>query len=160
MLEAAGDAPSPRPAKRLPDRADETEGHPRPLLALGRDCEYGRADRRVGGGPRDRSPLGGVDSHNREVAVGIDTPDLPGERLPVAEGDGRLRTPEVVGVGEHQAVGHDDAGAPPASRADADHRGRHLVDDHGRRLLQLLENCHVGLLDSDLRCASEYHCSG
>ena len=71
-------------------------------------------------GPRQGGRAGGVDLEHDEVAVGVDGGDAALLGATVGEGHLGGAVAEVVGVGEHVAVGHDDAAAPPGGSADAD----------------------------------------
>ena len=66
--------------------------------------------------------VAGVDLEHDEVAVGVDRRHAA--LLGAAVGEGHLggAVAEVVGVGEHVAVGHDDAAAAAGRAADADDR--------------------------------------
>src|SRR5690606_9001666 len=85
----------------------------------------------VGGGvgPRGRGGAAGVDGEDGEVAVGVDRGDPALHRPAVGEGHLGRAVAEVVGVGDDEAVGHDDPAAAAAVPPDADDGGGDGVGD-------------------------------
>ena len=143
----------PRPPERAPDAAHQAEGDPQAVAAAG----GGKHDLAEGGGPV--RPLRGcgprrVDGQDDEIAFRVATPHLALRGTAVGEADLRGAVSQVVGVGEHQAIGQHDARASPI--APNGHRGGAGALGHrGGRRLQLLECGHPALLCFQTRVTSK-----
>jgi hypothetical protein len=97
-------------------------------------------------------PAGGLDGHDREVAVEVGAGHLTGGGAPVGEHDGHLVASHVVGVGQDLSIGDDDAGPVPPAAADADDGRAGLGCDGPNCLFQLLQYAHPCLLCSIVTC--------
>jgi hypothetical protein len=144
VLDAAGDAPAPRPAEGAADRRHQPEGDAQLPAGVG-DREHRGAD--AGGavvGPGDGGGAAGVDRDHRQVGVHVDAGDAADHAAAVGEHHRGLLAAEVVGVGGDPAVGQHHPGAAAAAAADADHRGPDPLGHLGDGLLQLVEDAHGG----------------
>ena len=134
-------------AARAPERpvhaGDEPERHAQPAAAGVGQGEHRRPDR--GGravGPRQRWSAAGVDLDDGEVAVEVPPGHAALGRPPVGEGDRDLIATHVVRVGQHPALGQDDARSDAPPLPDADHRGAGALRVLPDACLDLVKDCH------------------
>src|SRR5690606_4877095 len=129
-------------AERTVDRGHPAGGDPA-ATGDGGDRVHGRPLVGPGVGPAGGGGAAGVDRQHGQVAVGVERGDPALQGPAVGEGHLGGAVPQVVGVGDDEAVGDDDAAAAAAVAADADDGGSdglgHPADD--RLLLR-----HGGLL--------------